>query len=97
LGLDDGVVGTGAVAGDGDAERDDARGARESGCEAWESGRHFFNIDWTLEIELEAGEIEHSRNEIKELKRSMLKLSGSVSKLAGKALHPLWGTEVCRG
>jgi hypothetical protein len=27
----------------------------------------------------------------------MLKLSGSVSKLAGKALHPLWGTEVCRG
>lgn len=43
LGLDDGVVGVGAgaVAGDGDAERDDARGAGESGCEAWESGRHF--------------------------------------------------------
>lgn len=41
LGLDDGVVGAGAVAGDGDAERDDARGPRESGCEAWESGRHF--------------------------------------------------------
>jgi hypothetical protein len=50
LGLDDGVVGGGAVAGDGDAERNDARGARESGCEAWKSWRHFqYRLDFSIQ------------------------------------------------
>lgn len=79
LGLDDGVVGVGAgaVAGDGDAERDDARGAGESGCEARESGRHF-----RYQLRL-LDRVEHSW-ECKNIKRMEVEALWSFSNSRGK-------------